>query len=89
MAIKKIEAIELVQRAIESGRVLQCRAYSGDGVVTCGPYREAVPRNGSPRFAGFWYKRGGEDTINTSGCVAEWFVERVGRGAAGRIARLN
>ena len=78
------EAVNLVVKAIEAGKVLQVRAYSGDGTLTIGPAIKAV---GPSCFGGYWYKRAQESREGSSLEVAYWFVQRVGRGAAGKAAR--
>ena len=81
----KQEAINLVAKAIEAGKVLQVCAYSGEGTLTIGPAIKAV---GPSCFAAYWYKRWqGDAREGYSLEVADWFVERVGRGAAGKAAR--
>lgn len=92
MSITKIEATKLVQAALDKGIILkgQCAA----GFITAGPITVAVA-NGSLRFGCFVYGKGrfaapsgkpvGEDY--GTGTAAHTFVEYLGRGAAGKVAR--
>lgn len=83
----KAQAVTLVIRALNEGRILQSECAKGH--ITCGPVIEAdSPR----RFGCFLYTRScpSGDEIGWA-CLASdaayTFVDHCGRGAAGRVAR--
>lgn len=80
----KDQAISLVAKAIEAGKVLQVKAYNSDGTLTIGPAVKAV---GPSCYGAYWYRRQSESREGSSLETAYWFVERVGRGTAGKAAR--